>query len=156
MKGSRLPTGRELAKDEVDALYRVCREDRSPKGLRDAAIVAVLYSTGLRRAELVSINIEDFNGQNRSLRVIGKGNKERQVFLSETAVEAVQRYQEIRQGEGGEPLFVRIRKGGKLVATRLTEQAIYSILKTRGDEAATASFSPHDFRRTLILPAHSI
>ncbi len=145
IKGSRLPAGRELGQEEVRALLNTCHP--SPLGIRDRAIIQTLYSTGLRRQELVSVRLENFGGD--SVTVVAKGNKEHRAFLSESARQAVQEWLQVRGEEPGF-LFVRVRKGGKIgdVDKALSDQAVYAMLKKRGEAAGLESFTVHDFRRT--------
>jgi len=81
----------------------------SPKGLRDKVILEILFSTGLRVSELISLNRSQINLESREFGVIGKGGRARVVFLSERAVEWLERYLKIRKDEW-EPLFVRLPK----------------------------------------------
>jgi site-specific recombinase XerD len=73
---------------------------------RDAAILELLYATGIRRAELVGIDLGDLDYERRTLRVIGKGNKERYVFFNAAAAEALDRYLAVRPPSSDGSLFV--------------------------------------------------
>lgn len=83
-------------------------EISTDEGLRDKAIMELLFSTGLRVSELVSLNRETVNLDQREFGVIGKGRKARVVFLSDRAVEWLGRYLERRKDEWA-PLFVNYR-----------------------------------------------
>jgi site-specific recombinase XerD len=61
VRGDDHMAGRVLKPEELAALLQVCQTDDSPAGIRDAALIAVLYGTGLRRAELTGLNVEDYN-----------------------------------------------------------------------------------------------
>jgi site-specific recombinase XerD len=89
----RLPAGRELENQEIRELINVCLqdEDNPTLGLRDAAIISLMYSSGLRRAEVVALDLADLNLNKKELRVIGKRNKERKAYLATGAVRAVQK-----------------------------------------------------------------
>lgn len=78
----------------------------TPAGLRDKAILEVLFSTGLRVSELCKLNRDQINFQTREFGVIGKGRKPRVVFLSESAVHWLQRYLAVRE-DTFRPLFIR-------------------------------------------------
>ena len=65
---------------------------RSSKGIRDRALLELLYSTGIRRSELVALNLYDLNTDEGMLRVVGKGNKERIVPIGKSAIEWTLRY----------------------------------------------------------------
>jgi site-specific recombinase XerD len=149
VKNATLPAGRELIMAELVALMGVCRADESASGIRDAAILAILYSAGLRRAEIVGLDLSDYSLREERLLVRGKGGKERLAWLNRGAVAAMRDWLTIRGDESG-PLFMPINKSNRLMERRLTTQAIYHILKKRGEEAAVEDFSPHDFRRTFV------
>ena len=90
--------GGPLGQEEVAALFRVCAEDESPAGRRDAAMFAVLYGGGLRRAELCGLDLTDFDAADCSLTVRGKGRRGRTVYLPEGGVRAPQG---VDRGSGG-------------------------------------------------------
>ena len=86
-----------------------------PRSLRDQALLEVLYSAGVRVAELVGLNVEDVDLDTGTATVLGKGRKERVVLLGMKAVEAVRVYLRKEGGAGKTPLF-RNRRGGRLTA----------------------------------------
>ncbi|MDH5506336.1 MAG: tyrosine-type recombinase/integrase [Anaerolineae bacterium] len=147
--GQSLPSGRELSTGEIAAIMRDCEHDSSLIGARDAAIFAVLYSAGLRRAEIVALTLDDFDSVSGSLTVRGKGNKDRMAYLKNGAARALTDWIEIRGFQPG-ALFVPIAKGGKIQAGALTTQAIYNMLRKRAERAGVNNFSPHDLRRTFV------
>jgi site-specific recombinase XerD len=150
VRGERLPKGRMLAQDELAKLFRVCAEDLGPMGRRDAALIAVLYATGLRLSEVTGLDLCDFDSTTGALIVrAGKGNKDRQLFTGSGAAQAVQEWLTIR-GTAPGPLFIHINKSDRLIARRLSDKAIVHILKERATEAAIKAFSPHDLRRSFI------
>lgn len=73
---------------------------------RDAAILELFYASGIRRAELVGIDLSDVDFEQRTIRVIGKGNKERYVFFNTPAAEALDRYLQVRPPCSDGALFV--------------------------------------------------
>ena len=147
--GQRLVTGRALSIGEVQALFYVCAQDKSVKGSRDAALIAVLYSAGLRRSEVVAVDLFDWREQdNCLLGRSGKGDKDRTNYLDDGATAALTDWLSWRGEESG-ALFYPTRRGGNLESRRMTDQAVLDILRQRGKEAQIASFSPHDFRRTF-------
>jgi len=155
VRGERLPRGRALASGELGALMRACGEDEGPAGIRDGALVALLYVGGLRRAEVVALDVGDHDGDTGGLVVRGKGNKERSAFINGGAADAMADWLVMR-GEDSGALFLPINKGGRIIRerrgepARLTSQAIYNMLKKRALQAGVKSFSPHDLRRTCI------
>lgn len=145
-----LPGGRDLGEGEIIALIDICRGDESPAGPRDIAILAVLYACGLRREELTLLNIEDFERETGTLRVLGgKGRKQRLVYLQGGALRALLAWLHLRGTEAG-PLFVPVLKNGRIRIRRMTAQAIYYMLKKRGAQSGVKSFSPHDLRRSFV------
>ena len=150
VKGETLPAGRALASGEIYALMQVCINDQTPAGFRDAAIIAVLAVAGLRRDELVNLNLADFDPESGALKILhGKGNKQRKVFLDNGAAEALADWLTLRGNEPG-ALFVPINKAGKLTHKPITAQAIYNMLVKRATQAGVSHFTPHDLRRTCI------
>lgn len=147
-KVAQAESGRHLASGEIKALIDACPPE-SAAGRRDAAIVAVGYGCGLRRAELARLELADYRPEPGALLVRhGKGNKERLVYLP-TGAHAALRAWLVRRGEEPGPLFVAVRKGDHLTERALTDQAIYYILQKRQGEAGLRHFTPHDLRRTF-------
>lgn len=141
--------GRALSADEIAALMKVCQEDTNPVGARDAALIAILRGTGLRRAEVVNLHLKDFDAESGALEVrAGKGGKDRTVYLPGAAIAHLQHWLTVRGRRPG-PLLCPIRKGGQVQLRRMTPQAVLLIVRKRADEAGVKSFSPHDFRRTF-------
>ncbi len=147
--GETLPSGRELNSGEITALMMACGRDPGPAGVRDGVIIALLYSAGLRRAEVVALDLSDSDPDTGRLVVRGKRNKERYAYLTGGALDAMADWMIIRGDDPG-PLFWPINKGGKLRKARLTTQAVYNMLVKRRKEAGVKSFSPHDLRRTFV------
>ena len=149
VRGETLPAGRMLDAGEVAAVVAACKADHSPAGVRDAALLAVLLAGGLRRAEVVALDMEDYNPETGELTVRhGKGRKERIVWLTNGARRAVNAWLEVRGLEPG-PLFLPINKGGRIISKRMTSQAIYNALQKRASQAGVTKFTPHDMRRTF-------
>jgi site-specific recombinase XerC len=149
VKNLTLPAGRELQNGEIWALLDACMRDPGPAGVRDAALVAILYGAGLRRAEIVGLDFGDYDLESGKLVVRGKGRKERIAWLTGGTASAMADWLHLRADDDG-PLFWHINKGGELVNRRLTTQAIYHILRKRANEAHIRDFSPHDLRRTFV------
>lgn len=148
VSGSRLPAGRDVEAAELAALLRCCGSDHSPAGVRDAAVVALAYLSGARRAELVSLHVADVELDPPALRVVGKGGKQRLVPLSPTAAPFLAAWLELRGTSSG-PLFCPISRGGTLRLGRpLTGEAVRQLLRRRALAAGVAAISPHDLRRT--------
>ncbi len=114
---------------------------------RDVAILELFYSSGLRVSELVALNVEDADFLSETLRVIGKGNKERLVPIGSHAMKAIQKYrQEAGVHEG--PLFINKNKNPN--KKRLSARSVQMLLKKY--LAATDigfDISPHKLRHTF-------
>lgn len=149
IKGSRLPAGRALTAGEIRALFTACAEDPRPAGVRDAAIIAVLYGGGVRRAELVQLDLSDYTIETGATRVrSGKGNKERITYVQGMGCTAVEVWLQVRGSEPG-ALFLPIHRSGKIQMRPMREQSVYDMLQRRAREAGVPPFSPHDLRRTF-------
>jgi site-specific recombinase XerD len=74
--------GRSLGVDELRSLFAACDADPSPAGVRDAALIAVMYCTGLRRNEVVGLTLADYDLKQEAFTIRGKGNKVRLAFLT--------------------------------------------------------------------------
>ena len=137
----------------VDDVFRLLeRPDRSkPLGMRDLAILEVLYSCGFRAGELASLNVGDVDSHGRLVKVTGKGNKERIVPIGRKAIGAVKGYlektRELRGKTGvllpESPLFINFRGG------RLTTRSMGRIIKKYVIDAGLPSdISPHSMRHS--------
>lgn len=96
----------------LSAPFRVEKQPQAPAWMpaRDAAILELFYSSGLRLAELVALNVADLDAYSESVRVLGKGRKERVVPVGKPALDAVQRYRQ-EAGVHSGPLFIsKVRK----------------------------------------------
>ena len=149
VRGSRLPRGRALSDREVSRLVDACLRDASPAGSRDLALIALLGSGGLRRSEATSLDLCHFDEEAAALRVRGKGDKERLVYLGRAPLRAVLDWLGVRGTDTG-PLLCPVSKAGAVELRRLSDQAVYKVLRKRAKEARVRSFSPHDLRRTCI------
>ncbi len=150
VRGTTLPRGRALAHDELNRLFTACAADKGLAGVRDAALLAVLYGCGLRRSELVQLDLDDYAPTTGALRVrAGKGNKARMTYVTGGSRAALDAWTQAR-GKSIGALFCPVNKGGKLALRRMSDQAVRKILRKRADQAAVAPFSPHDLRRTMI------
>ena len=147
VKGGRLPAGRALNVGEITALLDTC--DASPIGTRNAALISLMYSGGMRRTELVSMDLEHYNQETGELKVLGKGNKERMLYITNGAADALEDWLAIRGEEPG-ALFNPVTRTGKIQARRMTTQAIYNLLCKCAEVAGIKRFSPHDLRRSFI------
>lgn len=159
-----LPPDRVELMDEPDREVEVLNEEsleallsapdtRTKRGLRDKAILELLFSTGMRVSELASLNVDDVNLKTREMSVMGKGGKIRVVFISDDASESLANYLGAREDDY-KPLFIRYA-GGKASAPggeglRLTVRSIQKIVKKYARKAGLAMEpSPHTLRHTF-------
>jgi site-specific recombinase XerD len=149
VRGETEPRGRALTTEELLRLFQVCSADSSFAGIRDGAILAVLYGLGLRRSELIALDVADYDYDHGTLAIQGKGNKPRLGYVLEQVKELLQSWIAVRGGSEG-PIFVPVTKGGNLIFHRLTPQAVALIVKKRAAEADVEEFSCHDLRRSFI------
>jgi site-specific recombinase XerD len=144
------PKGRAVEQDELAVLFRVCAEDESPAGRRDAALFAVLYGAGLRRAELCGLDLVDFDALDCALTVrAGKGRRDRTVYLPAAVCRHLCAWVEVREGEPG-PLFCPVRSTGEVPITRLRGEVVWYILKRRQKQAGLEGITPHALRRSYV------
>jgi integrase/recombinase XerC len=131
--------------DQLSSLLDVT--DDNPLSLRDLAILELLYSSGLRLAELVSINLQDIDLKSAQLEVTGKGSKTRQVPIGRKAIEALQQWIKVR-GNVAKPeeqaLFVS--KLGKRIHPRTIQQRLKEWALKHG---ASRSIHPHLLRHSF-------
>jgi len=150
VKGTTLPRGRALAAGELRALFSACAEDPTPAGTRDAALLCVLYGAGLRRSEVVALDLAGYNQETGELIVKqGKGRKDRMGYATNGSKGAIEAWVRVRGSAPG-PLFYPINKGGNLQAHRMTDQAVLYVLEKRAAQARITHCSPHDMRRSFI------
>lgn len=133
-----------LSVEEIDAL--LCTFDiTTAKGCRDSAIVEVLYSTGLRVTELVTLRMNDLFFGEGYVRVIGKGDKQRLVPISSAARDKIQLYMEFRKPEKPSEPTLFLNNRGK----PLTRVMVFTIIRQAAERAGiTKSISPHTLRHS--------
>lgn len=140
---------RFLSTTDVDALL-AAPDVRTPGGLRDRALVEVLYATGLRVSELVNLRLTDIRIDQGYLQCLGKGNKQRIVPLGDIAADWVRRYL-----KDGRPQFTKKKDGPWLFISargshRLSRGGFWQILKDYGIKAnIKAHLSPHVLRHSF-------
>jgi len=152
--GDTLLAGRALGMGEVDAFMRACAGD-DPASRRDAAIIGIAYAAGLRREEIARLKVSDIvsdDGELITIKVLGKRNKERPVYLDNGAGAVLRAWFKVR-GTAPGAIFHEIGRDGKAasrIGKRMTPQSIMNIIQTRATQAGVHNVTPHDFRRTFI------
>lgn len=127
---------RPYSATDMEKLRKAC------ENIRDLALLDFLYCTGCRVSEVSRLDIVDINFEQKECVVLGKGNKERTVYLSEVAAMHLQEYLFTRK-DMSEALFVGKGSG------RLTKNGIEARLKQIGKVAGVENVHPHRYRRTL-------
>ena len=151
--GKRPPKGRHIYPGELRELLRVCLEDPRPSGIRDAALIALAWVTGMRRGELAGLLLSDYTptGQNEGdLLIRGKGDVVRAAYVFEGAAVLLGDW---LAGRGAAPgrLFCPVLKSGRLrVGRGLSPEALAQMLDRRAHQAGLDKpLTWHDFRRTF-------
>ncbi len=140
---------RAITQEQVERLLDSASQKQTPRGLRDRAILELLYATGMRVSELVALNVGDVDLASASVRCFGKGGKERVIPIYERAVEAVDDYVSkgrihlLRDAEE-RALFLNQR------GQRLTRQGLWLIVKGYVKEAGlNVPVTPHTLRHSF-------
>ncbi len=140
-----------LRHDETRLLLDAAAErarDRGPVGLRDLAVLELLYATGVRVGELCGLDVDDLDHERRVVRVLGKGRKERSVPFGVPARDALDDWL-----RGGRPALVRPGSGPALFlgarGGRLDQRAVRTLVHARLREVPGApDLGPHGLRHT--------
>ena len=135
-----------ISVEEIELLLAEPAKDSTPKALRDKAMLELLYATGMRATELVELGLYDINLPSNSVRVIGKGDKERIIPIHSRAVQAIETY--LRKGRTQflkdteeKALFLNPR------GERLTRQGLWLIIKDYVERAGLdPDITPHTLR----------
>jgi integrase len=149
--------GRRLSGEEIAALLGACLADPQPRrAARDAAVIAVFATTGIRSSDLVDLDLGDWDDEQRSLYLAcTKNGHPHTVYLPAVAAEYLDRWSSVRGATPG-PLFT------KVVGPPLQPMAystVATLLRVRAGQAHVKPFGSHDFRRTvatILLRTHDI
>ena len=142
--GTHMPT----VLDQNQALQVVefaSRHDGSPVAARDHAILEVLYGTAIRVSELCGLDVDDVDDGNRTLRVLGKGGKERTVPFGLPAVRALEAWRRVR-GDLAEPSVHALFVGER--GLRIDPRMVRSIVRRASDAAGVPMVGPHAMRHS--------
>ena len=139
-----------LSVDDVEALLHAAGFDGTPLAVRDRALLEVLYGSGARISEAVGLDVDDLDLDSGSVRLFGKGSKERVVPLGSFAVAALEAYLVRTRpslagaGGGGPAIFLNARGG------RLSRQSAWTVLRAAAVKAGLSSaVSPHTLRHSF-------
>lgn len=148
--GRRLP--KYLTLEQSKKLLEVSENEDNRNNERDHAITTLFLNCGMRLSELVGINIKDINFEDCQMNVIGKGNKERTIYLNKACIKAIRDYLVVRPKEGvkkdtknsNEALFLSERR--QRIGKRTVQNIIYKELRLAGIDAT--KYSVHKLRHT--------
>jgi site-specific recombinase XerD len=156
------PTGREITLEEMRTILFRCTLDvtdpiRGAAAFRDAALLSLLWSTGIRRQEIALLSVSSVDIVSGEIHVYGKGNKPRTVFVAGGALEALTAWFSHRPlfNDGTEPaqdapLFPNIDRWGCVGTRHMSPESINRIVTRRYKDAGVQPLTPHDFRRTFV------
>lgn len=135
-----------LTQKEIETILKM-PDLKKPIGIRDRAILELLYASGIRVSELVHLKLTDLNLDSGFLKCMGKGSKERIVPLGRSAKECIERYLNKVRYVGTEGfLFL----GSKKAKERLSRQAVWQMIKAYGRKAGIKKkITPHTFRHSF-------
>ncbi len=144
--GLHLPT--ILSLDEIDRLLEAI-DVTTPEGIRNKAIIEVLYSCGLRVSELCNLKFQNLHLEEGFIQVWGKGRKERLVPISQAAIDALENYlsSEMRvDAKAGQEEFIFLSKRGKAISRIM----VFVVVKNLAEEVGIEKeISPHTFRHSF-------
>lgn len=134
---------------EINALIEAIDASK-PEGMRNKAIIEVLYGCGLRVTELITLRISDLNAAQEYIKVTGKGNKERIIPIGQTALKFIDIYlSQVR-------VHLAIKKGNEdyiflnRLGTRLSRITVFKVIKSLADDIGLKkTISPHTFRHSF-------
>jgi integrase/recombinase XerD len=138
-----------LSTSEVETLLAAVPDKATPTALRDRAILETLYAAGLRISELTGLDVGDVDLEDRTIRCMGKGSKERLVPMGRAAAEAIAAYHRnarplLARGRTGRAMFLNVR------GERLTRQGCWKLLKKYVAVARLKRrISPHTLRHSF-------
>ncbi len=133
-----------LSLEEVDAIINSIASD-SPKGIRDRAILELLYSCGLRVSEAINLRLCDLFFGEGYIRIVGKGDKERLVPMSDEARSKIEEYIEVRKSSNNDDTLFLNNRGKSL-----TRVMVFTIIKQATLlSGINKSVSPHTFRHSF-------
>jgi len=143
------PLPKYLTHSEVESLLSAPDRD-TPEGMRDRAMLELMYASGLRATEVVSLRLENVDGNAGFLRVVGKGGKERVVPVAQPALETLQEYV-----KHGRPRFLKKKGAGNLLflsrlGRPITRQTLWNRIGRWAREAGIRGpISPHTLRHSF-------
>lgn len=121
-------------------------DSENPFELRDYCILTLFLNCGMRLSELVGLNLSDVNLPNRTMRLLGKGNKERIIYINDACIKAITAYRSAVQQPASEPKAFFLSKQNKRISRRRVQQIVENALKKAGLDGI--GLSTHKLRHT--------
>lgn len=150
VSGTTTRMGNSLSQKEITRLIKSCKKDRSVIGARDTALTALMVTTGLRRNEVVDLDLDDYESKSGTLvSRSGKGRKRREVTLPKRVCQFIKKWLKHRGKREG-ALFCKVLKNERVMIRPLSTQTLYNVVKGRTTAAGVTVCSPHDLRRTYV------
>jgi integrase/recombinase XerD len=133
-----------LTEDEINRLF-TAPDISTEEGIRDRAVLEIMYATGLRVSELVNLKLTDVDLMTGLVRCHGKGNKERRVPLGKSAIHWLQQYAAVKAGYGKQSSpNVFLHRGRPF-----TRQLAWSMIKRHAEKVGIKNVSPHTLRHSF-------
>ena len=151
VKASAAVSGASVTPVVVGGLFESCAKHPGAAGRRDAALLAVFLSSGLRRAEAAALDMADYDAASGRLHIRGERPEyDRLVLLTKSARRALSAWLAVRTAEPG-PLLLPVDRGGLIRFRRMTDQAIYSIFGRITARAGSPELTLRDLRRAYVV-----
>lgn len=143
----KLPRHLPVVATTEQAAALVAADGDSPVALRDTAMLEVLYSSAVRVAELVGLDVDDIDRARRTIRVLGKGSKERTVPLGKPALDALDRYllrgrPRLAGEHSGPAVFLGAR------GRRIDQRIVRAVVEARAEQVGVDNLTPHSLRHS--------
>lgn len=147
LRGKRIRRGKALNQENIRRLLDI--DLSAPIGVRNFAIFSLMVGCGLRRAEVVSLDVRDLDMENGRIIIRGKGDKERVLYVPKGTLDSILEWVQKSGLTNEDPLFTRVLRHNVITTSRLSSQAIYYFMKAQQERLDLPSISPHDLRRTF-------
>jgi integrase len=151
VKGPAPAGGIAVTMDLLSRLFDACAADAGAAGRRDAALLSIFLSSGLRRAEAAALDMGDYDAGSGRLHIRGERPEyDRLVTLPKPARRALADWVRIRTGTPG-PLLLPVDRGGLIRFRRMTDQAVYDIFGRITQRAGAPEVTLRDLRRAYVI-----
>ncbi len=135
-----------LTLNESERMLEAVEQSQTPEALRDYCIVTLFLNCGFRLSELIGMNVGDVDFYNRQVRVLGKGNKERIVYLNDACLASISEYISARENPPEEPSALFLSRNHRRISKRRVQQIVEQALQAAG--LGGRGLSTHKLRHT--------